>query len=559
MKKKLQKGMCLSLALILGFQGWTVEACSAFIIGKGLTEDGSTLYGRTEDYPFPVEINGEVVTGYHNKNFIVTPAQTYSEKDMIEDESNGFSYPRQAQEYKYISAPDASRGTGEGVYDAHGFNEHGVSMSATVSASPNEKVLAVDPLVKDGLAEAIMTSLILPRVKTAREGIEYVAKVIDEKGSSEGNIIVIADQNELWYMEILSGHQYVAIKFPEDKYAVFPNTYFLGHVDLTDKENVIASKDVEKVAKEADSYKEVDGKFHIAKSYGPESYHDGDRSRVYAGIKLLDPEANVNYDDETFDLLRSPSDPNKKFTVKDAMAIQRNRFEHLPEFKPNDLLPRNEKGRRGSGDAKEEAVYKYPLGNENVIDAHIYQIKPELPKEFGGIVWLNLGTSRNNPYIPFYGNITETYEAFHPQTLEYDKASWYWVAKHIDEMTMAHPDIFGSDTLKYFQDLEEEMIALQAEQDKHYATANLSAEEASKAVTEDGLKRSEELFTKMQALEKEMMAKLPKEEDKKDSQDQTAADDAPKAESNAYTLLILGAVAIAGLLGYYIFKKKGQD
>ncbi|MGT2757604.1 C69 family dipeptidase [Streptococcus ovuberis] len=558
MKKKLQKGLCLSLTLLLAFQGLTVEACSAFIIGKGLTEDGSTLYGRTEDYPFPVEMDGEVVTGYHNKNFIVTPAQTYSENDRIEDESNGFTYPRQAQEYKYISAPDASRGTGEGIFDAHGFNEHGVSMSATVTAIPNEKVLSVDPLVKNGLAEAIMTSLILPRVKTAREGIEYVAKVIDEKGSAEGNIIMIADQNELWYMEILSGHQYVAIKFPEDKYAVFPNTYFLGHVDLTDKENVIASKDVEKVAKEAGSYKEVGGKFHIAKSYGPENYAEGDRSRVYAGIKLLDPDADVTYDDETFDLLRTPSDPNKKFSIKDAMAIQRNRFEHLPEFKPNDLLPRNEKGRRGSGDAKEEAVYKYPLGNENVIDAHIYQIKPELPKEFGGIVWLNLGTSRNTPYIPFYGNITETYKAFHPQTLEYDKTSWYWVAKHIDEMTMDHPELFGTETLKYFQGLEEGMITHQAEQDKHYATANLSAEEASQEVTEDSLKRSEELFNKMGTLEEEMMAKLPKEETKKEEHVQTAAKETSKSASKPSVALILGVVLVTGLLGYYFFRKRGN-
>ncbi len=33
-------------------------------------------------------------------------------------------------------------------------------------------------------------------------------------------------------MEILSGHQYVAVKVPEDKYAVFANTYYLSHVDL---------------------------------------------------------------------------------------------------------------------------------------------------------------------------------------------------------------------------------------------------------------------------------------------------------------------------------------
>ncbi len=42
-------------------------------------------------------------------------------------------------------------------------------------------------------------------------------------------------------MEILRS-QYVASKFPQDRYAILPNTYYLGHVDLKDKDNVIASK-----------------------------------------------------------------------------------------------------------------------------------------------------------------------------------------------------------------------------------------------------------------------------------------------------------------------------
>lgn len=157
-----------------------------------------------------------------------------------------------------------------------------------------------------------MLDVILPRVKTAREGVELLAKVIEEKGSAEGNVVVFADQNETWYMEILSGHQYVAVKVPEDKYAVFANTYYLGHVDLNDTENVIASKDVEKVAKESGNYKtDKDGNFHIAKSYGPEKYAEGDRSRTYAGITLLDPDSKVTYEDDEYELFRSPTDPNK--------------------------------------------------------------------------------------------------------------------------------------------------------------------------------------------------------------------------------------------------------
>ncbi len=43
---------------------------------------------------------------------------------------------------------------------------------------------------------------------------------------------------------------------------------------------MIASAKVEEVAKQADNYVTVDGQFHIAKSYGPATYAEADRSRV---------------------------------------------------------------------------------------------------------------------------------------------------------------------------------------------------------------------------------------------------------------------------------------
>ena len=107
---------------------------------------------------------------------------------------------------------------------------------------------------------------------------------------------------------------------PQDRYAIFANTYYLGHVDLKDKDNVIASKDVEAVAKKADHYKtDKDGKFHIADSYGPDEYTERNRSRTYAGITLMDPKADVKYDDQHFDLLRKPTDPSKKYSLEDVL------------------------------------------------------------------------------------------------------------------------------------------------------------------------------------------------------------------------------------------------
>ena len=506
--KKLVFKMAIVLMVILLLPVQIAQACCGFIIGRQLTKAGTTLFGRTEDYPYYP--NG----GKHNKNYVVVDAKSYKEGDQIQDESNGFTYPHASNEMKYTATYDSARGDGSnGAFGEHGFNEAGVSMTATVTAIPNKKVLTTDPLKADGLPEAAMLDVILPRVKTAREGVELLAKVIEEKGSAEGNVVVIADQNETWYMEILSGHQYVAVKVPEDKYAVFANTYYLGHVDLNDTENVIASKDVEKVAKESGNYKtDKDGNFHIAKSYGPEKYAEGDRSRTYAGITLLDPDSKVTYEDDEYELFRSPTDPNKKYTLEDAFALQRNRFEHLNgRFVPDDQIGVKKQGDDGSNDTVRKDQYKYALGNENVIDAHVYQINPNLPKSFGGTVWLGMGPSRNTPYVPFYGNVKDTYSAFKPQTATYDPNSWYWTVWHIDQMAINNQDIFGASVQNHWKMLEEQLISAQKVSDAKYAALKAdeaAAKAAEDEVTTEALERSERLFQQFKQYEAKLSAAL---------------------------------------------------
>lgn len=567
MKKILLRLMFLAMLVAL-LPVHVAQACSAFIVGKDLTADGSTLFGRTEDYPYAPD------GGRHNQNYVVVPAKTYKDGDKIEDESNGFTYPHLANEMKYTAVYDSDRDNGSnGNFAAHGFNELGVAMTATVSATPNDKVLKEDPLVKDGLPEASLVDLALPRAKTAREVIETVAKVLDEKGSAEGNIIVAADKNELWYMEILSGHQYVAIKFPTNKYAVFANTYYLGHVDLNDKENVIASKDVEEVAKKADNYKtDKDGNFMIAKSYGPDKYMERNRSRTYAGIKWMDPQAKVNYDDEAFDLLREPTDPNKKYTVHDVIAEQRNRFEHLPEYKADDLV---EVGKKIDGN-----VYKYALGNENVIDAHVYQIKPNLPNAFGGVMWLGLAQSRNTPYVPFYGNVEDTYEAFKNRSTKYDGKSWYWTVWHIDQMVMKYPEIFGNSIQEKWKEKEAEWDKEQTERDAKYANyTDEQAKAAGPEVTKEALERSEKIFKEIKAVEAEMEEKIKKEKGKdadlvytgynkanllaeaEKGKSADKASDMKKDSSSQTTWIVIGVlvVLVAGFFGYKQFNKKKEE
>ena len=489
MKKLIFRLTILLSALIL-FPFQAVEACTGFIVGKNLTADGSTLYGRTED-----------LEPHHNKVYKVHPAKDNKAGAKLIDEANGFEWQLPARSYKYTSVSDVT--PKEGIFDEVGFNEHGVSISATVSAKANKAIQKVDPYVEKGLAESIMTTVVLPHVKTAREGVELIAEIVKKQGAAEGNIVTIADKTGVWYMEILSGHQYVAIKYPDDKYSVFPNTFFLGSVDFNDKENVIASENVEKVARDANSYKEIDGKFHISQSYNP-PMSEADRSRAWAGIKALNPDAPINYDDKYFDLLQSS---NKKISVADVMRMQRNRFEGT-QFKPLDQMELDGKGIPQRG--KADPVYKYPLGNPNVMEAHIFQLKDNIPASMGGgTMWLSVGSPRFAPYLPYYGNITNTYSAYQVDTTKYDKNSWYWVASHIYDMAAKHQKLFGNSVQEKWKALEAQWIEEQAKADEQYAAAGGASSEE---VTAASMARAEKVFKEMKALEAEMEEKIKNEQ-----------------------------------------------
>lgn len=83
------------------------------------------------------------------------------------------------------------------------------------------------------------------------------------------------------------------------------------------------------------------------------------------------------------------------------------------------------KGKPKSKDAVKG--YAYPISNPNVMEAHIFQLKKDIPAELGGgVMWLSIGSPRNAPYLPHLGNISKTYEAYQEKSTKYNDKSWYW-------------------------------------------------------------------------------------------------------------------------------------
>ena len=546
MKKKFFSWAIPALMLLTLFPFQTVSACTGFIIGKDLTTDGSTLYGRTED----LEPN-------HNKNFVVRERKYNKAGDKFVDETNGFSFDLPAVSYKYTAVPDVT--PEQGVFDEAGFNEEGVSISATVSASANDDIQKVDPYVKDGIAESALTSVVLPHVKTAKEGVELLAKIVREKGAAEGNIVIIADKTGVWYMEILSGHQYAAIKFPDDKYAVFPNTFFLGSVDKNDSENTILSAELEKTARDAGTYKEINGSFHIAQSYNP-PLAEADRSRVWSGIKALDPNADVQYDDEYFELMHSTSD---KLSLRDAMSLQRNRLEGT-DFKPQDQMELDGKGIPDK--TKADPVYKYPISNPNVMEAHIFQLKDNLPASTGGgILWLAMGSPRNAPYLPYYGNISNTSQPYQEMSTAYNENSWYWTVSRINDLVAKYPELFEDGSIRSeIERMESQWMEEQPAHDSEQISLSEQPEQASLKATKDSMERADSVFKHLKEIQKIAEDKVVAEygtsalEEIEELED-SDTEETIRLEDFDYDIAIAGGIFVLTVIGIAIYLVKGKN
>lgn len=546
MKKKFFSWAIPALMLLTLFPFQAVSACTGFIIGKDLTTDGSTLYGRTED----LEPN-------HNKNFVVRERKYNKAGDKFVDETNGFSFDLPTVSYKYTAVPDVT--PEQGVFDEAGFNEEGVSISATVSASANDDIQKVDPYVKDGIAESALTSVVLPHVKTAKEGVELLSKIVREKGAAEGNIVTIADKTGVWYMEILSGHQYAVIKFPDDKYAVFPNTFFLGIVDKNDTENTILSADLEKIAQDAGTYKEINGSFHVAQSYNP-PLAEADRSRVWSGIKALDPNADVQYDDEYFELMHSTSD---KLSLRDAMNLQRNRLEGT-DFKPQDQMELDGKGIPDK--TKADPVYKYPISNPNVMEAHIFQLKDNLPASTGGgILWLAMGSPRNAPYLPYYGNISNTSQPYQEMSTAYNENSWYWTVSRINDLVAKYPELFEDGSIcSEIERMESQWMEEQPAHDSEQISLSEQPEQASLKATKDSMERADSVFKRLKEIQRIAEDKVVAEygtsalEEIEELED-SDTEETIRLEDFDYDIAIAGGIFVLTVIGVAIYLVKGKN
>lgn len=428
------------------------KACTGVIVGSDLTEDGSTIFGRTED----LEIN-------HNKVYKINKAGKYKKGEKLTDvsyaEKGGYEYELDHDSYRFTSISDTT--PEYGIFDEAGYNEKGLIADMTVSASANEDIQKVDPYLDGekegdpiGISEAIITTVVLSSADNALDAVKLIANEVATKGAAEGNALVVSDKTDTWYVEIYSGHEFAAMKYPKDKFSVFPNTFWLNESKLTkgeESENYIMSEDgnylysktIFDTAKKAKTFEgnEDERIIDLAKSYAEKDFSPSNRSRVASGIKFLNPDSKVDMKTETYEFLQDAK--KGSISVKNVMDFTRNRLENFD-------LEANDRGRDET----------YPIGNRNTMESHIFQVPENAKATNPGIMWLTLGSPLVQPYIAYYPNQEDAIEEAKNETNDPDKdKSQYWMAMDTLHMVEANRDEFMKDISPEIDKFEKEQIA----------------------------------------------------------------------------------------------------
>lgn len=156
----------------------------------------------------------------------------------------------------------------------------------------------------DGLDEDCMVNVVLPYIDSARGGVKRLGALIAKYGSAAGNSVLFSDKDEIWYMEIVTGHHWVAQRIPDDAYAIAANRVSIQEVDFTSDDFMWSAGIQDFVAKNKLNPDLEGWNFrHIFGTFTEQDRHYN-TSRVWYGQKILNPSIDQDPEDPDLPFIR---------------------------------------------------------------------------------------------------------------------------------------------------------------------------------------------------------------------------------------------------------------
>lgn len=396
--KKLVTAVAVTTSLVAAAT-ISASACTTIYVGAEQTQEKTPFVARTEDYGWN-----------YNKQWFVMPEGKWAKGDTFRGcpgygefewkfthDSYRFTYFTNDQ-YQGTCPECGQENATHPSYTEFGTNEKGVSVSATetiygndaIGGNTKKNITGVDPFVKTkvdgkvGIEETDIPTIILAEADSAKAGVDLLLNIYKDYGAYFASGVFICDQNETWYIENCSGHQYVAIKVPDSMIFLEPNMAVIGRVDLDD-ENIIASDKLIEVARTAGTFKGDDTKNIIDFRASYAGRLDQMDQRMVDGLNYLS--GGDNY---TAEQLKKD---NTLFTISNVNDNDE-QVGLYTKIKANRTLNKND-------------VFGYyklsSIGKPSNQDIEIFQLfKHSTDITTGTVGWVGVGDMSYNVFVPYY-------------------------------------------------------------------------------------------------------------------------------------------------------------
>ena len=410
--------------------------CTTILVGKKASNDESTMIARTDDGFFDVK-----------KLIVVDPKkQVRRYKSVI----GHLEIELPDNPLRYTACPSVN--PKHGIWAACGINEANVGMSATETITSNPRVLAGDPYVRyekassrkekdkiGGLGEEDYVVVVLPYIKTAREGVERLGSLLEKYGTYEPNGIAFNDENEVWWLETIGGHHWMAKRVPDDEYAVIPNQLGIDEFDFEDafgkQKNHMCSQDLKDFIKDNHLDLNTDDKVNPRYIFGSrtDSDHVYNTPRAWFMHRYLNP-TTFKWDGEDADYSPESDNipwslkPEKKITIEDVKYVLSSYYQGTP-YNPYQHADNPKKG-----------IYR-SIGIARTGVTGILQIRSDVPEQIKGIEWITFGSNAFNAALPVYANVSKMPKYISEVTEDVSTENFYWASRLIG--ALADPN-YGS-------------------------------------------------------------------------------------------------------------------
>ena len=389
------------------------DSCTTILVGKNASYDGSTIIARTEDSQ-----NGE----FTPKKFIVVKPE--DQPRHYKSVLSSFEIELTEEPMRYTAVPDAL-GT-DGIWGEAGINAANVAMSETETITTNARVLGADPLVPSGIGEEDMLTLVLPYIKSAREGVKRLGALLEKYGTYESNGIAFSDTEEIWWMETIGGHHWIARRVPDDAYVTNPNQLGIDHFEFHNPDDYMASDDIQTFIRENHLDLTYSNE-HFNPRYAFGSQRDKDRHyntpRSWAIQRFLNPE--TKQDPRSF-FIPWCRKPYRKITIEDVKYVLSHHYQDTvyDPYGPE-------------GDVTTQRSFR-TIGINRTSQTAILQLRPDQPQETTGIQWISYGSMPFGTMVPFFTQVNKTPAYFANTTEKVSTDSFYWSNRLIAVIADAH-------------------------------------------------------------------------------------------------------------------------